>query len=124
MSVTGKTMIGLVFVVVGATVMLNIFGIHLGGLVKLAVALCLVIYGIKKIANGQKWFGSAVLAFGLLLIVGIPGLIFQALFALMIVYFGFRLLTGGKREAVHEGGVLRPRIDDDFDREWQRFMKD
>lgn len=130
MSVTGKTMVGLVLFVVGGTILLGVLGIHLGGLISLAIAGLIMIYGIKKIvtasSRGQKWFGAALLIFGILMLVGAVHLIFKVLIALVVVYFGYKLLKGDHERPAAEGGhhLKHADMDDDFDKEFERMMKD
>lgn len=130
----GKSLIGLVLLIVGAVVLLEMLGIHVGNLIGLLFAILLIVYGAKKLSNassgGQKMWGASVLIFGILLLIGAAHLFFGVIFAAIIIYAGLRILKSDKRDTyIHEPLTARSKEtaasnQDDFDQEWEKFMKE
>jgi lia operon protein LiaI len=130
----GKSLLGLVLLVVGGAVLLEMLGINVGNLIGLLFAILLIVYGAKKLSNansgGQKMWGASVLIFGILLLIGAAHLFFGIIFAAIVIYIGVRILKNDKGNTyIHE--PLTPHSketaaskQDDFDQEWEKFMKE
>ncbi|MBO8171565.1 MAG: hypothetical protein H0Z33_06735 [Bacillaceae bacterium] len=136
MSWTGKTLIGLVMLIIGAAVFLNAVGIHAGNLIGLLIAIALIFYGFKLFKHSEsslkRGLGVVLLVFGALSLAGAAHLFFGILLAAVIIYFGWNMLKQEKADSTAYS-TLTPaekldmtisRMEDSFEREWNRLMKD
>lgn len=139
MRMTGKTLIGLILLVTGLFILLDAIGIHVGQLFGLIFAGIMILFGIHWINHARSSFkkglGAALLILGLLSLVGAAHLFFGVLLAVVAMYFGFKML---KNHSSTDGDSDRPvgsaalkgrlenavtRIEDSFEQEWNRIMK-
>ncbi|WP_096201466.1 LiaF transmembrane domain-containing protein [Bacillus sp. FJAT-45350] len=130
MNWSGKALVGLLLLFVGGSLLLSTLGIHLGGLIGLALSALLIIYGYSKIQNGQKFFGGVVLALGTLILIGKSHLFIGILVSGAIIYFGYRLIKCSsyvQKADSNEGEVIidgkGAKIESSFDDEWERIME-
>lgn len=119
MHLTGKAVIGGVFLLAGVSVLLQLIGIHIGSLIGMLFAGLLIVLGIRKIQRGKKILGGGILLFGLLFLLGAAHLFFQILFAFLIIMLGFKWLTHSKGKTHNH----YPK-DDSFEEEWKNMMHD
>ncbi len=93
---SGKLLLGLVLLIVGALLLLDLFGIGAGKLISLLVPVALMVYGARKVirsdSRGGRVWGVFVFLVGLLALVGKLQLLFTSLLAIGIIYMGMRLL--------------------------------
>ncbi|WP_216829397.1 LiaF transmembrane domain-containing protein [Alkalihalobacterium elongatum] len=133
MNWTGKAILGIVLLFIGANLFLQTLGIQIGGLIGLAISILLIIYGYQKLKSdeGSNLLGMAILIFGLLLAIGHLHIFVGVFIATMIIYFGYRLVTGEKSKSLvdQEQEVAATTSDatnkskDAFDDEWNKFLE-
>lgn len=129
---SGKILLGLVLLIVGIVLVLDLLGIHLDMIMRMLIPGLMMIYGAKKLFTGQssgaKYWGIFVFLFGLLMLIGKLDLLFTSLLAIIILYAGFRLLRGRSHQAVEPvsmaerkwaQAVLKEDALDRFEREWK-----
>lgn len=89
-----KTFGGVLLILLGASILLGMFGIHLGGIVSLAIGAWLIYWGYSKWQEkGEASFTSvALLIIGSIIVVGGLGGIVSFLIGAALVYGGYRLL--------------------------------
>lgn len=131
MSGSGKSLVGIILLLLGATVFFGMFGIHLGGIIAFVIAAALIWFGAKKLKAGHPVMGVIALVIGLMMLAGsIPFLISVAI-AVVCIYFGWKLIKredddpepapayGGTTYSHHED----VEVEDNFDAEWKEFLK-
>ncbi|MDE5414986.1 LiaF transmembrane domain-containing protein [Alkalihalobacterium chitinilyticum] len=133
MNWTGKAIVGIILLFIGANLFLQTLGIQIGGLIGLAISVLLIIYGYRKMKSdhGSNLLGMAILIFGLLLAIGHLHIFTGIFIAAMIIYFGYRLVTGEKTKRVvdQDEEVAASTSDasqtskDAFDEEWNKFLE-
>lgn len=133
MNWTGKAIVGIILLFIGANLFLQTLGIQLGGLIGLAISVLLIIYGYRKMKSdhGSNLLGMAILIFGLLLAIGHLHIFAGIFIAAMIIYFGYRLVTGEKtkrlvdqdQEVAASTSDATQKSKDAFDDEWNKFLE-
>ncbi|MEB1808004.1 MAG: hypothetical protein LPK26_12060 [Bacillaceae bacterium] len=133
MNWTGRAIVGIILLFIGANLFLQTLGIQIGGLIGLAISVLLIIYGYRKMKSdhGSNLLGMAILIFGLLLAIGHLHIFAGIFIAAMIIYFGYRLVTGEKTkrvvdqdEEVAASTSEAPQTSKDaFDDEWNKFLE-
>ncbi|MFV8826893.1 LiaF transmembrane domain-containing protein [Alkalihalobacterium sp. APHAB7] len=133
MNWTGKAIVGIILLFIGANLFLQTLGIQLGGLIGLAISVLLVIYGYRKMKSdhGSNLLGMAILIFGLLLAIGHLHIFAGIFIAAIIIYFGYRLVTGEKtkrlvdqdQEVAAATSDATQKSKDAFDDEWNKFLE-
>ena len=130
MKLTMKTVVGIVLLIIGGNLFLNMLGIHLGNVIGLVIGVLLVFYGYQKWkgedGNGSKLIGLITLLFGTLLLLGSTKMLGGIIVAAIIIYFGYRMLISSTNSnvGVHmEKDMVQDNWTDSFDEEWQRIMK-
>ncbi|OLP65199.1 hypothetical protein BACPU_17330 [Bacillus pumilus] len=128
MNITGKTIIGLILMLVGISIF---FGGSLGGLIPSIIGAWLIYVGVKKYDKGSKTAGTIIAVIGVLFVVqSLPFLIGIAI-AGALLYYGWKMINGesGKgtsrrsyteRETVPS---MEEPIQTSFDQEWEDFLK-
>lgn len=131
----GKVLIGLVFLVVGVLIILDMIGFGVGTILRLAIPVLLMMYGARKIlaspSKGGKGWGIFVFLFGLLMLIGKLHLLFSTLLAIGILYYGMRLIRRpapamhlqGDGERMWAARFLRDDLVDRWEREWRNCRK-
>ncbi|HET7578228.1 MAG TPA: protein liaI [Bacillales bacterium] len=129
MSWTGKTIIGILLVAFGLCAFFGMFGIHLGGLIGLAIGIALACFGIKKLKEGRKGAGIIALIIGLMFLgASLPFLIGLA-FAVACIYFGWKMIKKDDHhsEPAYSGNAntayKEVELTNNFDEEWKDFMR-
>jgi lia operon protein LiaI len=91
---SGKVLIGLVLLLVGALVLLDQFGIDSGEILGILIPAVIMLYGAKKVlsGSGSRFWGMLVFLFGLLMLIGKLELLFHNLLAIGVIYLGYRLI--------------------------------
>lgn len=93
---SGKVILGLILLMVGALLILDLFGIHTGDLISFLIPGAIMLYGGKRLIHGgsagKKGWGAFVFLFGLLMLIGKLDLLFSCLLAMIAIYFGYRLI--------------------------------
>jgi lia operon protein LiaI len=91
---SGKVLLGLVLLLVGALVLLDQFGIDSGDVLGILIPVVIMLYGAKKVmsGSGSRFWGMLVFLFGLLMLIGKLELLFHNLLAIGIIYLGYRLI--------------------------------
>jgi lia operon protein LiaI len=91
---SGKVLLGLVLLLVGALVLLDQFGIDGGDFLGVLIPAVIMLYGAQKVmsGSGSRFWGILVFLFGLLMLIGKLDLLFHNLLAIGIIYLGYRLI--------------------------------
>jgi lia operon protein LiaI len=129
---SGKIVLGLVLLVVGAALLLEQFGIDGGDLLGILIPGVIMVYGGRKITaadstRGKVW-GVFAFLFGLLMLLGKLELLFSCFLALMVLYIGVRLLRRGRQTADAPPSLLERQWaqsvlkEDPLDR-WERDLR-
>lgn len=125
---SGKKVLGLILLLLGASALLGLLGIHVGGIISLVVGALLLAYGWKNWQEDRKGWGACLIVLGLFFLLGsVPTLISLAI-GVALVYAGYRLFTNnGDPTSFHSDDPLttppvKP-VDDPFDEEWEKVMK-
>lgn len=96
MAFTGKVLLGGILLLAGCSMLLQLVGIHKGSLISVFVAGSLILAGIRNPQKGRKILGGGILLFGLLFLLGAAHVLFQLLFAFLIIYLGVKWLSRSK----------------------------
>ncbi|WP_017728666.1 LiaF transmembrane domain-containing protein [Halalkalibacterium ligniniphilum] len=125
---TGKVIGGVFLVLIGASMLFGMLGIHLGGLASVVIGALLLYWGYAKWQEKDELTFTSILLMGLggiVLFGGIGGVISLAIAALFI-YGGYRLLKRHSDDAdLDFEADERPttRAFDSIDDEFARMMK-
>lgn len=131
MSWSGKTLAGIILLIIGGSMVMGMVGIHVGGLVGLLLGLVLCYYGIKALKSGNKAIGVIGLIFGLMILTGSLPFLISLVLALICIYFGWKMI---KKEEAGPNPVPAfsddtyqahdyVKAEDSFEDEWKRFLK-
>ncbi|MDQ0340675.1 lia operon protein LiaI [Caldalkalibacillus uzonensis] len=125
---SGKKLLGLLLLLIGASALLGMLGIHVGGLISLAIGALLIAYGAKQWKAGSRIWGGIVLGFGLLILVGSLPVVLSLLLGVALIYAGYKLITNEPDSPSHTSpsSGYKPvdeTLDDPFDEEWENIMK-
>lgn len=135
MNWTGKAVLGIILLMIGANILLGTLGIHLGPIIGLALAIVLMFYGYRKInkseKTGGKIFGITVFLFGALLAIGQAHIFVGIFIAALIIYLGYRMVKKENNKEVFAADESikesfresHLNIKDSFDEEWDSFLK-
>ncbi|WP_078552634.1 LiaF transmembrane domain-containing protein [Bacillus alkalicellulosilyticus] len=133
MNVTGKIIFGAILLLIGGNILLSTLGIHLGGLLGVAFAGLLIWYGYSKMktaeTKGAKTFGTIILIFGILMLIGKAHMIVGMVIAGAIIYYGIKLVKRETQQAAptnhssDEDLTVDFKADDSFEHEWKRFIE-
>ena len=96
---SGKTLLGLVLLMTGGLLLLDLLGFSGGRIISLLIAGAIMAYGVRKIvgSSGSRFWGAAVFLFGFLLLLGKLDLFFAGLLAGGLLYFGCSLIRSRNR---------------------------
>ena len=125
---SGKKVLGLILLLLGAATLFGLLGIHIGGITSMVVGVLLIGYGWKRWQDDHKGWGACLMVLGLLFFVGsVPTLISLGI-GVALVYAGYRLLTNRSEPTTYDpdGPVSTPPLKpmaDPFDEEWEKVMK-
>lgn len=124
---TGKKVFGVILLLIGASALLGMLGIHIGGIISMAIGVILIGYGMKQWKAGKQVWATILLCIGILMLIGSLPMVFTLLLGAAFVYFGYKLITddsGSGPEAPH---TVPPHphagLNDPFDEEWEKIMK-
>lgn len=130
---SGKVLLGLILLIVGAMLLLDLFGIDTGDLLGYLIPGAMMLYGGKKVVWGQstggKAWGTVLFLIGLLLLVGKMELLFSCLLAIGAIYFGYRLIRKQPKHPQTAHTLLEQRWaqavlkEDEFERQHREFQK-
>lgn len=99
---SGKILIGVVLLIVGVLMILDLFGIDGDDIFRYLIPLAIMLYGGRKLVSshstGSKVWGVFVFLFGLLMLIGKMKLLFSSLLAIGIIVLGYRLLRRSSRQ--------------------------
>lgn len=131
MSGSGKSIAGIILLLLGASVFFGMFGIHLGGIISFVIAVALIWFGAKKLKTGHTVLGLITLVIGFMMVVSSLPFLISVVFAVICIYFGWKLVkrtdddpdpapaysgtTSGYDEDV--------KVEDNFDSEWKEFLQ-
>lgn len=129
---SGKTVAGIVLILLGASVFFGMFGVHLGGIIAFVIAAALIWFGAKKLKAGHTVLGVIALVVGLMMFTGAIPFLISMLVALACIYFGWKLLKKhdhpdpapayvGTMHSHHED--VDNKVEDSFETEWKEFLK-
>lgn len=130
MNLNGKSLAGIALVLFGAVVFFGMFGVHLGGIVAFALGIALVCYGVKKWKNGDNVLAVIALILGVLMFGGSLPFLIGLLFAVICIYFGWKLMRKEKDDSeptlVYDGDMSGSGqsidLEKNFDTEWRDFL--
>lgn len=124
---SGKKVFGLILLLVGASALLGLLGIHIGGIVALAIGVILVGYGFKQWKEGRPIWAAILLFLGIMVLLGSLPMVFTLLVGVLLVYFGYRLFTNEANSPPDAPHTVPPYphgdLDNPFDDEWEKIMK-
>lgn len=85
---------GILLILIGASVLLSMIGIHLGGLIGLVIGAWLMYWGYTKYNEEGRWSFSSLflLIIGTLIALGGLGGVFSMIVGIFLVYGGYRLM--------------------------------
>ncbi|WP_088102658.1 LiaF transmembrane domain-containing protein [Halalkalibacter urbisdiaboli] len=97
---TGKAVGGFLLILIGASLVLSLLGIHLGGLLGVILGIALVYWGYNIYQERGRWSFSSValIALGAIILFGGLGGIMSLLIGIGLVYGGYRLLKPSEEE--------------------------
>lgn len=92
----GKTALGIVLIVVGASIVLKFLGFTLGPIFGYLFPIILIGLGYIGLRNGKNWIGVILIAIGAILLLGkLSSLIFLVL-AIAAIVIGVTMIRGRK----------------------------
>src|SRR5699024_7913528 len=126
MSSLGKIIGGMLLLAIGASIFFGVFGIQIGGLISFAIAIALVVIGLKQLKEGHQVFGIIVLIVGAMMLIGSIPFLISLVIAGVCIYFGWKLLKGHDNHdpdpaPTYTGDVIDHQhvdVDSHFDAEW------
>lgn len=128
-----KTLVGLILILAGIMIGLGVIGIDAGGLFGTIVSILFIFFGAKMMRRGEtslrRGFGTALLVFGILGLIGSAHFLFGVLFALVVLYIGWKMIkTVERKPAVApaaDSGIRSKlhKMESAFEDEWKRFME-
>ncbi|WP_400164749.1 LiaF transmembrane domain-containing protein [Brevibacillus sp. TJ4] len=91
---SGKILLGLVLLMVGGLILLDLIGIDGGRIIGLLIAAVIMVYGIRKMmrSTGSRIWGVLIFLFGFLMLIGKLNLFFTSLLAIGVIYIGYKLI--------------------------------
>jgi lia operon protein LiaI len=91
---SGKVLLGLVLLLVGGLVLLDMIGIDGSEVLGLLIPGVIMFYGAKKIMGnaGSRFWGILIFLFGFLMLIGKLDLLFTSMLAIGVIYLGYRLI--------------------------------
>jgi lia operon protein LiaI len=125
---SGKKVFGIILLLIGTSALLGLLGIHIGGIVSMAVGVLLIVYGLKQWRADREIWGGILIIIGVLFLVGSLPMLISLVIGAALVYAGYKLFTndsGSKSYGPHEPTSTpdaKP-LDDPFDEEWEKVMK-
>ncbi|WP_126425337.1 LiaF transmembrane domain-containing protein [Brevibacillus marinus] len=114
---SGKILLGMILLIVGALLLLDLIGIDLGDIFGVLIPLAIMVYGAKRVLaadGGRRLWGVVAFLFGLLMLIGKLELFFSSLVAAALLYWGFRLLRRSSAADDNLPGVA--------ERQWARSV--
>ncbi len=98
---SGKVILGLILLTVGALLLLSLVGIDTGDIIRFLIPGTIMFYGGKTLihgaSTGKKGWGAFLFLFGLLMLIGKLELLFSCLLAMTAIFFGYRLIRRQSR---------------------------
>lgn len=87
----GKNALGAILVVIGALMIMNFIGIHLGWIISLLMPFILIGLGAVGLRNNSKVIGGILIVVGAIMLLGQMGKIIGLLIAVGVIVWGFSL---------------------------------
>jgi lia operon protein LiaI len=129
---SGKVLLGMILLVVGALLLLDLLGIDTGDLVEILIPGAIMLYGGKRLiqadSTGKRAWGAFVFVFGLLMLIDKLDLLFSCLLAITAIYVGFRLMRRRQAPCHHVPDIIERHWansvlkEDNLDR-WERELR-
>ncbi|MCM3762636.1 hypothetical protein M3212_17875 [Alkalihalobacillus oceani] len=126
----GKMFGGILLMLIGASILFSMIGVHIGGIIGLAIGAWLLYWGYSKWQEQGKWSFSSVLLLivgALIALGGIGGVVSLAI-GVILVYFGYRLLKPKDQaeETIEEEEDLAPvkTTYDVIDKEFEKLLNE
>ncbi len=123
----GKMFGGALLILIGASVLLSMIGIHLGGLIGLAIGAWLLYWGYSKWQEKGGWSFSSILliTLGALIVLGGLGGVMSLLVGIALIYGGYKLLKPKQEfdEVEVDDTSLRSTYDT-IDEEFSKLLKE
>ncbi|MFC0561797.1 hypothetical protein [Halalkalibacter alkalisediminis] len=107
MKQTGKVIGGILLVFIGASILLGMLGINLGGLFGLVIGGCFIYWGYSISRDKGKWSIMSILlvALGTVIFLGGIGGVVSLVIGAFLVYGGYKMLQ--TKETVEESEISR-----------------
>jgi lia operon protein LiaI len=126
----GKIVGGILLIFIGASILLGMLGINIGGLIGLIIGGCFLYWGYSKFKEKGKWSFSSLLlvALGAVILLGGIGGVVSLLIGALLVYGGYKLMQGNdeKKEDMQEEEmsktVTKQSTYDTIDEEFTRLI--
>ena len=90
----GKSLIGVICIVIGAILALKFFNILLGPIISFLLPFILIACGYVGLKNGKKIIGSLFLIIGFVMLLGELGHIFTLILAIVLIVGGISAIKG------------------------------
>lgn len=94
---SGKSILGVLLVVVGGIALLNFVGIHFGAIFGFFLPFILIGFGVVGWMNNKKWIGGILAVIGGFMLLGKLGGILVLLLAIGLIVAGISLFKKDKR---------------------------
>ncbi|GAE30379.1 LiaF transmembrane domain-containing protein [Halalkalibacter hemicellulosilyticus] len=104
MKLTGKVFAGFLLIFIGASMLLSLIGIHLGGLLGLAIGAALLYWGYCRYQENGRWSLSSIIliVLGISFLFGGIGGVISLLIGGFLVYVGYQFMTKSDTKKSHE----------------------
>lgn len=115
---SGKVLLGLVLLLIGGLVLLDLVGVDGGDVIGLLIPGVIMLYGARKVmgTSGSRVWGILAFLFGFLMLIGKLDLLFHSILAIGVIYLGYRLLR--PRQVPKQAPMA-------WERQWaQRILKE
>lgn len=91
---SGKILLGLILLLVGALIVFDEIGIDVGDIFEVLIPGAIMVFGARKVLSdtGSKFWGAVIFLFGLLTLIGKLELLFSSVLAIVIIWAGYRLI--------------------------------
>ncbi|SEO90592.1 hypothetical protein [Paenibacillus sp. OV219] len=87
----GKNALGAILVVIGALMIMNFIGLHLGWIIGLLMPFILIGLGVIGLRNNSKVIGGILIVVGAIMLLGKLGTIIGLVIAIAIIAWGVSL---------------------------------
>ncbi|NEU31522.1 hypothetical protein GN156_12180 [bacterium LRH843] len=123
----GRIFGGMLLVLIGVSILLGMFGIHLGSIIGLAIGAWLLYWGYSKWQQKGRWSFSSILLMmiGGLIVLGGLGGIMSLLAGIVLIYAGYKLLKPkSELDEVELDDTPVKSTYDTIDEEFEKLMKE